>query len=66
MKRLDNPVMSTRRAVESGCIFTPTEIVDFLSHVAELSKYEVTLRETTDNSCQIAIGNSLYCISDIS
>lgn len=66
MKKIDNPIMSTSRAVNSGCIFTPTEIVDFLSHIMELSEYEVSLRETTDNSCQIAIGDSLYCISDIS
>lgn len=66
MKEIKNFIMAKIRTGKHKFVFTPAEIVDFLSHIMELSEYEVSLREATDNSCQIAIGDSLYCIADIS
>ncbi len=65
MKKLRNPIMAMSRTVKNGFVFTPAEIVDFLSQIAELNGYEVSLCESTDKSCKIAIGESVYYLSDL-
>lgn len=65
MKEIKNSIMAKRRTHKNKFVFTPAEIVDFLSQVLELDEYEVSLRETTDKSCKIAIGESVYYLTDL-
>jgi len=65
MNEIKNFIMSKRRTGKNKFVFTPAEIVDFLSQVLELDEYEVSLCEATNKSCKIAIGESVYYLTDL-
>lgn len=65
MKEIKNSIIAKRRTGKNKFVFTPAEIVDFLSQVLELDEYEVSLCEATNKSCKIAIGESVYYLTDL-
>lgn len=43
-------------------VFTPASLIDLLSQIDELSKYNIGISETIDNQIQLNIGESSYII----
>lgn len=57
------PVRASTQNMASKRMFTPTDVVQLLSQITELSGCEISLWDTTDGSIDIAIGESVYRLS---
>ncbi len=66
MKRLRRSITASNTGVQSPITFTPSEIVELLIQIPELSGLNITQVENADGTAEFIVGDYSYLLSQSS